>query len=376
MKILLINHEFPPVGGGGATACEYIVKYLTKTNERVEVLTSGFNALPKLEKIDNCVIRRIPSNRKKIYSGRIIEIILFVINGIKLLKKEIKEIKPDITYAFFTMPAGFIALYLKKKYNIRYYVFLRGIDLPGFYGGEFSFLNKMFSPIIKYIWINADKIIANSQSLKELAFRTFNKKPIEIIPNGVDVNSFCPLEKAKRSNVIKILFVGRLNKQKGIDCLLKSIAKINKEDRYPFVLEIVGDGSEKERLINKSYVLGVSDRVIFSNWIDRSRIVDKYQSSDIFITTSLDEGMPNTLLEAMACGLPVIASDIPAHRELITHNKNGLLVPVNNPDKVADTIKLLIENESLRIKMRQEGLKKIKDYSWQNIFARLDKLNA
>jgi glycosyltransferase involved in cell wall biosynthesis len=127
------------------------------------------------------------------------------------------------------LPKGLsLALFIKKVYKIHYYVFLRGIDVPGFYGGRFSFLNKICAPIIKHIWNHADIIIANSQSLKELANKRLNKKPIYVIPNGIDIDVFKPLQKDKDEGTKKILLVGRLSKQKGIDDFLEAIARIKK----------------------------------------------------------------------------------------------------------------------------------------------------
>jgi glycosyltransferase involved in cell wall biosynthesis len=85
--------------------------------------------------------------------------------------------------------------------------------------------------------------------------------------------------------------------------------------------------------------------------------------------------MPNTVLEAMACGLPIIASDIPAHRELIINGKNGLLVPVKNPKALADAIKLLIENKSLRNKLGEDNIRNRGQHSWERVFEDIQKIN-
>lgn len=375
MRTLLINHEFPPVGGGASVACEYIVKYLMREGDEAVVLTSAFYNLPQQEKKGNCIIRRIFANRKEAHTGRVIEYILFIINGFIFLRNETKNIKPEIVYAFFTVPAGILALFIKKRYNIPYCLFLRGsVDLPGFYPGRFGFLNKLALPIIKYVWINADKVIANSQSLRELAYNNFIKRKIYVIPNGVDTNVFHPTKRIKNNKFIKIISIGRLSRQKGIDYMLEAISMIRSDYIRPFILEIVGDGPEKNKLIKKCSRFKISDRVIFSGWSKREDIASKYQNADIFITVSLIEGMPNTLLEAMSCGLPVIASDIPAHKELIINNKNGLLFPVKNAYSLSEAVRILINDDILRMKMGEENIAKTKMYSWQNTFLHLQNL--
>lgn len=375
MKILVINHEFPPVGGGAATASKHIIEHLMQTNEKIEVITSAFNGLPFEEEINNYTINRVYAGRRRADAGSVLEYTLFVINGGIFLNKHIEKIKPDLVYAFFTLPAGLIALFLKKVHRIPYFVFLRGIDVPGFYGGGYSWLNKALTPLIKYIWINADKVIANSQGLKELACADFKKKPVYVIPNGINTAEFYPARQKKTNRLIKILYVGRLSKQKGLRYLLDAIAIINKTAGPDFVLEIVGEGPERKRLIKKSSKLNILDKVIFSGWSNRDGILSKYQDADVFVSVALAEGMPNTILEAMAVGLPVVVSDIPPHKELIIANKNGIFVPPKTSGPLADAIIFLIENTALRRTMGDANAQKAKGHSWQSSASKLELLN-
>ncbi|MBI4335626.1 MAG: glycosyltransferase, partial [Candidatus Omnitrophica bacterium] len=193
MRILIINHEFPPVGGGGATASGYVAKYLSGAGSDVRVITSAFDSLPKKERRDNYFIRRVYSRRGELHTGRVSDFILFIMSGFAVLISEKKLIKPDLIYAFFTLPSGVIALLAKKIYKIPYLIFLRGVDVPGFYAGRHSFLNRWLAPFIRYIWLEADAVIANSQALKQLAYKSLGeRKKISVLPNMVDTAFFCP----------------------------------------------------------------------------------------------------------------------------------------------------------------------------------------
>ena len=367
MKILIINHEFPPVGAGAASACETLAKYLVLSGHKIEVVTSRIGFSSSLEYRDKYAIRRVLGIRLSLYSGNILEVILFVINGFIYFLKKREWDKIDVVYVFFTLPAGMLGLFIKKLYKKPYYVFLRGIDVPGFYGGKFSSLNRILRPIIKYIWTNADKIVANSASLKDLAAKTLQNHAIHVMPNMIDTDLFCPSQTIKVDGVVKIISVGRLNKQKGLNILLESFAiLVQGNTSIDFSLDIVGNGAEKSNLIKQSVMLNITKRINFRGWIKRINLVKSYQESDIFVSSSLDEGMPNSMLEAMACGLPIVASDIPAHREIIKSGENGLLISSQNPKELAGAIEILVKNKSLRQELGKNNVKKIKKYSLES----------
>lgn len=373
MKILVIIHEYPPAGAGAAVACENMVKYLAGAGNNVLVLTAASHSLPREEVFNNCIIKRAVGIRREAFKTRFWEVAAFISQGNKFLKKEIGNIKPDLVFAFFTLPAGAIALSLKRRYKIPYFVFLRGIDVPGSYGGKLSFFNKLLAPFIKRIWANADLIIANSQSLRSLAGGSLKDKIIYVIPNGIDTAIFYPPKTRKTGGKLNILSVGRLSREKGLDYLLDS-ALLLTEKGLDFTLDIIGDGPEKERLVNKCLAYRISDMVNFKGWVSRDDIAEVYRGADIFVTFSLFESMPNALFEAMACGLPVVVSDIPAHRESIMHNINGLIVPVKDPLKLARAITLLAADEGLRLKMNRENVLKASAHNCHDAFASLQNL--
>ena len=376
MKILLINHEYPPVGGGAATASANVARYLTKKNNQVEVVTSAFVNLPRIEKTDGGNVTRILSGRNTLYAGGVLHFILFIVSGICFFIKEIGKMQPDIVYAFFTVPAGAIALFLKKVYKIPYFVFLRGMDVPGIRGSKFDFLNRMLAPLMRYIWANADRVIANSQTLKELASQGDSNSPIHVIPNGVDADFFSPALSEKRNKTTKILSVGRLSREKGLPCLFDAFTMLVSRMSIPPDLVIVGDGPEKYNLVRKCARLNIVNQVTFVGWVNRDTLAQQYREADLFITTSINEAMPNTLLEAMACGLPIIASDIPAHKELIENGTNGILVPVQDAKALAEAIRFLIHDKDLRQRISQENLKKVKKYNWDDIGFSFEKMNS
>jgi glycosyltransferase involved in cell wall biosynthesis len=221
--------------------------------------------------------------------------------------------------------------------------------------------------LTKKIWSNAHKVVANSQGLMELAQKTADKinKKVEFIPNGVDLNFFQPDKARIAGSPIKILFVGRFNKQKGLEYLIEAMKKITEiKSKDEVRLELVGEGPTKKEIIKQAKQLGVFEYIDFTPWLDKDKILKRYQNADIFVLPSLDEGMPNVLSEAMACGLPVVATDIKGNNELIEKD-NGFLVPVKNSVALGENLLFLINSKTLREELGKNNIIKMKDLSWE-----------
>lgn len=375
MKILIINYEFPPIGGGAGNASYYLARHLSKMGHEIAILTSAFRGLPREEILDGFRIFRIPVIRRRLDRCSILEMITFIISGLFYCNSVISLFKPKKVIAFFGIPSGIIAYWIRKRYSLPYIISLRGGDVPGFFNNKLQGYHRLTKPIIKNVWKNAEHVIANSNRLYKLAKHTDPKTKILVIPNGVDTEKYKPgrgvySEKSKT----KILSVGRLNEQKGIQNLLKACYALNQNGlNGKFSLEILGDGPSRKMLEKLAKDLCLQDRVCFTGWVSKNEIADKYNTADIFVLPSLDEGMSNALLEAMATGLPVVASDF-AGDNLLTDEVNALIVPVNNDQLLSDALKKLILDKNLREAMGQNSMMIAKKYSWMKVAKDYDSL--
>ncbi|UCC89145.1 MAG: glycosyltransferase, partial [Anaerolineales bacterium] len=121
--------------------------------------------------------------------------------------------------------------------------------------------------------------------------------------------------------------------------------------------------------------LGLTRRVHFVGWVARECIADQYRSADIFVTATTWEGMPNTVLEAMACGLPIVGTQAPGLHELVSNGLNGYLVPMKDPDALAEALALLIENGYERRRMGRQSRKLAeREFAWEYIAAQYVKV--
>ncbi len=192
-----------------------------------------------------------------------------------------------------------------------------------------------------------------------------------IIPNGIDTQQFCldaPQRKEFADGKINILFVGRLEQRKGLGYLLNACAKI-KNSLHNSRLIIVGPGTmlrhRYEKLVKD---MGLTDNVVFVGFVPSDELPSYYRSADIFCAPATGgESFGIVLLEAMACGKPVVATNIQGYASVLANGEEGLLVPPRDAKSLAHALLSLLNDKNLRLKMGAKGRIKAEKYSWPNI---------
>jgi glycosyltransferase involved in cell wall biosynthesis len=360
MRILMLNYEFPPLGGGGSNACYYLLKEFSKMDINVDLITSSANGISEIETMDESVtIYKVPIHKKDIHYWTQKEILSYSWKANNKVKELMEMHHYDVIHAFFTIPCGALAYLYKKK--VPFVVSLRGSDVPGFnerFGIQYVFLK----PMIKEIWKKADAVVANSEGLKELALETNPQQAISVIHNGIDISEFTPNDRKKTEEYLQLICVSRLIERKGIRYLLQAIGELKHEN---IRLTIVGDGNQLLELKNLTSKLNIEDKVVFKGYLDHSKLAEAYQQSDIFVLPSLNEGMSNALLEALAAGLPVVVTDTGGTSELL--DGNGVLVPMGNSDTIAEAIRGFMHDPA---RLRQMGMRSreiAEGMSWNSV---------
>lgn len=338
MKILIICHEFPPIGGGAANAAFYIANYLKDKQHEVTVITSRFKQVSRAECDFNIV--HLPVLRKHIDRTSPLELISFTISGIIYGLGAVRKKKYDICLAIHGIPSGWVAFVMRKLFGIPYVVSLQGGDVPGFLPQQYDRLHKKVKILTRLYWKDAKSIIANSEGLKELADVTANtlNKEVKVISNGVDCQVFKPDYSLRNDRTVRILYAGRLTLQKGLECFIESIKQARGKIENNFDIKIIGNGYLKDQLKNTSSELCDKGIITFSDWMNKEDLILEYKKAHIFILPSFYEGMSNSLLEAMACGCMVIASNIPGNRGLVKKSENGIFFDSNNVSELAGVL--------------------------------------
>ena len=362
MRLLLINSEYPPIGGGAGNASAHIAQQLARMGHETTVVTSRFQNLPALEQDGKLTIHRIPALRRRPDRSGALEQVIFILFASFWTLRMVPHIRPNATLAFFGVPSGMVALLLGKLFKIPYVVSLRGGDVPGFRPYDFHVYHKILGPFLRIVWKNASAVVANSNGLRDLACAFDPRFEIPIIPNGVDLDQYSTNE--REWQFPRLLSVGRLVHQKGFDLGIRALAGLKHLD---WQWQIVGDGPQMDALKALATEYGLNDRVIFRGWQSREELVQCYKQSNIFLFPSRHEGMPNAVLEAMASGLPVVASRIAGNEELVVHNETGILVESENVEMLRNALQELLPNPSLRQNMGVASHRRVEQhYSWEN----------
>jgi glycosyltransferase involved in cell wall biosynthesis len=339
---LFINYEYPPIGGGSATACEQIARTFTKRGHRVVVLTAGIGSLHGTVTEDGVTIVRIRALRKSPHQSGVIEMASYVLLASWHALRLARTHQIDSALAFFSVPGGIVARWVNLWTRIPYVVSLRGGDVPGT-EPHLELFYRVLQPLRRDIFKHAQAVCAPSQGLKALSEKT-DPFPVQVVPNGIDTDLFRP-EPERRAQLPTLLSVGRLHTQKNVGYLLNLVAAIKNKTEVRAV--IIGDGPERPGLEATAAALRITDCVQFAGWLPREEVREAYQSATFLVHVSTYEGMSNVILEALASGLPVAASQIPGNTELIQDGVNGFLVdPASVPDQLADRILPLFQDQS------------------------------
>jgi len=360
MKIALLTEKYTPDIGGLAISSERLARLLSRAGHAVRVFAPTSN---------------LPASEKRILPAGGVSVTRFgarkrvddtLADWFELIAAEHAREAFDILHAYFLPQAGFVAAYAGKYLNVPSVVSMRGNDIE-----RAAFDPSKFSHVM-YALQNASAVTTNASELARKAKAFFDRK-IFLIPNGVDSELFKPMERnealaeivfhtkdaqgregnltslrAREEKHFVVGFVGELREKKGMTTLLSGYAQIAKS--RPASLLIVGEVREGEdkkyfdefRIANPQLPIAVTGRVPHND------LPAYYSLMDVFVHPSLRDGMPNAVLEAMACGVPVAATPVGGVWDAIADRKNGMLFPVRDAEALREAVETILADESLR----------------------------
>ncbi|NOZ35164.1 MAG: glycosyltransferase family 4 protein [Chlorobi bacterium] len=365
MKILMFNNEFPPLGGGTGTVNFELFKIFQNFyNLEVDLITSASGKKKETENFsENIKIFKLPVGKKEIHHASNIELLRYTVKASFAAFKMCKQKKYDLILVWSTVPAGFPAFLLNIFRNIPYIIRIGGPDIPGF-EERYKFIYKIISPVIKVIWKKAKLIITKCKTEKEMIEEINPQLQIRTIHNGIDVLKFKPGIKTVCNN-LKIICSARLIKRKGQYTLIDAISNLKKKSIFIDV-DFVGEGDEKNAYIKYAKAKNVLEQTVFSGYVPHEKMPEKYQNADIFVLPSYNEGMSNALLEAMACGLPVVVTDVGGTEELIDES-NGFIFKAGNSNALTDILQYISENKEKLPRLGQNSEKKAENFNWNTV---------
>lgn len=282
--------------------------------------------------------------------------------------------KMDIIHVQWPIPNGLGAIFLRKVYGIPYINTIHGEEV---------YLSKRYHTLFALKWLvnNSIKTITNSTITKESCIEAgLDKVKLDVIPFGVDTEFFKPIKIPKDEKLFQILSVGYLIERKGFEYLIKAIKEVIKKHDNVRLL-IVGSGPLENKLKNLIKELALEGTVSILKNVSDNELLKLYNSSDLFILPSVVDSQGNTeglgvvLLEAMACGLPVIGSNVGGITDIIKDGLTGLLVEEKDFIGISGSIITLIENENLREELSNKGHKLVSTkFSWDKVARRYNEI--
>ncbi len=359
MEIALLTEKYTPDIGGLAISAERLGHLLTSAGHSVRVFAPTLSLRPSEKRtigLEGVTVNRFGAHKRVDDT---------LVDWFEFIAEEHKREPFDVLHAYFLTQAGFVAAYAGKYLNIPSVASIRGNDIE-----RAAFDPSRFSHVM-YALQNASAVTTNASELMKKA-KAFIDREIILIPNGVDTGHFKPMprneilaeslglaneRKSKEERPPVIGFVGELREKKGLSTLLNAYAQVvKKKDAALLIAGEVRAGEDKETFNEirdsiireaKPRISNIENRIIVTGYVPPKDLPAYYSLMDVFIHPSLRDGLPNALLEAMACERPVVATPVGGMLDAVTDCENGRLVPVNDVTALATTINELISDEVL-----------------------------
>lgn len=375
MNILILNYEYPPLGGGAGVITQHISAGLARLGHNVTVVTTWFSGLEEFEKNENLTIIRLKSKRKYIYRSNVFEMLSWITECKRFIPTYISENSFDLCFANFAIPGGYVASYLKNKLQLPYVIISHGHDIPWFCKKEMFWYHVLLYRVIKNICKKSALNFVQTDEMKTNIDRFLGEKLQNkniIIPNGCDTKMFYP-DLNRNSSEFKIIFSGRLVKQKDPFTFLNAL-KILSIKNVPFIANIFGDGSlrkDMEKFVIKNRL---SDKVCFLGWLTKNELAEAYRNSHVFVQSSVHEGMSIATMEALASGVFVICTPVGMNKKLVKASKTGELFNFSDSEDLAAKLKSYYKNHFINgLNINTEELNEFRGfYDWDNTISKYE----
>lgn len=363
MNILLLNFEYPPLGGGAASATYYMLREMSKSGAvsgavEIDLITSSVSRFRVEQPSSSLRLHFLDIGKAgSLHYQSLTDLLGFAWKSYFYARKLCARRRFQLIHAFFGIPSGFTAVQL----DLPYIVSLRGSDVP-FYNQRFALLDHLlFKGLSKRIWQRAEAVVANSRGLKELALQTSPGQRIEIIPNGVDTELFSPpIRRNRTDGPLRLISTGRLIERKGYQYLLSAL-----RGNSDYELVLIGDGDRRLSLEQTARALDV--QVQFTGRLERNEIISRLREADLFVLPSLNEGMSNSILEALACGLPIITTHVGGSDELVEDGVNGFVVEKANVAALKQALSRYVARPDLLEEHGRASREKALSMSWAQV---------
>jgi len=364
MRILMLNNEFPPLGGGTGTVNRALLQRFARVpGLEIDLITSALGRQPEQELFAERIrILKVPVNNRNLHHSSNRELLTYAARSLRAALKLQRARPYDLCFAWSAVPAGAVALALRRLTRLRYLVRVCGPDIPGF-AQRYGALYPILAPTIRATWRGSETVVAKCVCEADMIRAVDRRAAIAIIPNGVDLGMFPSGAAIPDDGPLRLLCVARLIARKGQHHLIEAVRRLTGAG-IDITLDLVGDGDAWAANEAQARAIGVADRVRFCGYVPREQIASHYAAAHVFVLASYNEGMSVATLEAMAAGLPVVVTRTGGTAELVEEHVNGLTFHWADLDALTAHLRRLADDRALMRGMGAASRARAAGFSW------------
>ncbi len=357
MRILTLNYEYPPIGGGASPVTRALCEHLAAAGHEVDVVTMGFDRLPRFDTSGNVRVIRVPALRRSMVRAETPEMLSYVISALPPTLALTRRRQYDVVHAHFIVPTGILAAAVRRVSGLPLVITAHGSDVPGYNPDRFRRGHRLIAPVWRLVARSASVLVSPSDYLRRLMRRVCDL-PVEIIPYGFDPPPPRQTERKRR-----ILFASRLFPRKGAQYLIEALAGLPLDG---WEVTIAGDGPMLEPLQVQARRLGVP--IDWRGFIKGAPLEELYASSALFVFPSENDNFPVVLLEALAGGCAIITTGVSGMPEVV--GDAGVLVPPRDVPALRAALLRLMHDDRLRADLSARARARIACFAWDDVTRR------
>jgi phosphatidyl-myo-inositol dimannoside synthase len=353
----------------GTANLALLKQFARQPDLEIDVVTSALGGRSDEEQFSERIrIYKVPVWNQNLHHSSNRELSLYAGEALVLSLALARKKDYDFCFAWSVLPAGAVALALKKLARLPYMVWVSGPDIPGF-EQRYQGLYPRLLPLIRRVWRSAAPVIAKCREEVDMIHAVDPDLPVEVIRNGAELQAFLPHTPNDRAaRPLHGICVARLIERKGQHHLIQAVRKL-KDEGIEVVVSLLGTGDALESNQHLAKELGVADQVRFLGYVPREDLPLHYAAADVFVLPSYNEGMALAALEAMAGGVPLILTRTGGTAELVEHGVNGFIFDWAAVDQMAAHLSYCAQNRDALAAMGQASRARAEYFSWECISA-------